>query len=158
MVLPHINMNPPQVYTRVDKLCFHCSPLCWLPAQEGRLQTLAGSLPVERAASVTQTRSSVALGPVCIQPGPWHPAGVILTLRPCLSHSPQPLRFQWGLVISRWANWSPSFQHVTALGNVCLSWMHTQAQSLVFTQTLSLHICTTTMRTFHPKLTLQSRY
>lgn len=141
-----------------DKLGFYCSPLCWLPAQEGRLQPLAGSLPVERAASVTQTRSSAALGPVCIQLGPWHLAGVTLTLRLCLSHSPQLLRFQGGLVNSHWANWSPSFQHVMALGNVCLSWMHTQVQSLVFTQTLPLHIYTTTVRTFHPKLTLQSRY
>ena len=141
-----------------DKVGSHCSPLSWLPAQEGRLQPLAGTLPAEWAACVTQTHSSAALGPVCVRLGPWHPAGITLTLRLCLSHRPQASE-----ISRRFSDLSLS-QLITFIsacdgsGNVCLSWMHTRAQSLVFTQTLQLHICTTTMKSFHPKLTLQSRY
>lgn len=126
-----------------------------LTPSTGRQTAAPGRLASCRKGSLRHTDPFFgSSGPVCVQLGPWHLAGVTLTLRLCLSHSPQPLRFQGGLVNSHWTNWSPSFQHVMALGNVCLSWMHTQVQSLVFTQTLPLHICTTTVRTFHLKLTL----
>ena len=41
------------------------------------------------------------------------------------------------MISSPWANWSPSFQRVMTLGDVCLFRVHTQAQSLVFTQTFA---------------------
>lgn len=85
---------------------------------------------------------------------PLHPANIVLALSLCLGI--MPLWFQGLVMIS--SCWGTGLLLLSVWLLQATTCLNAQAESLVLNQNLPLHICTVTMRTFHPKLISYSSY